>query len=471
MIWTVSYFVLHVAVAIRVLSVDGKEPSSRAAWIVVLFFLPFLGIVAYLLVGEPWVTKRLRGRALEVFRSLNAGARPLQQALDPEIPERFSSGFRLSEKLAGNAVTSGNQARLMADSAATIETMVRDFDAAEQTIHIVFYIWLTDNSGLKVVEALKRAASRGVTCRVIADSMGSHGLIHSPHWRAMREAGVNLCASLPPLSGGGLFKGTRIDLRNHRKIVVIDNCITYCGSQNCADAAFLPKAKFAPWVDIMLRLEGPIAAQNEILFASNWGVEMHANLTLQQAMPAFEDGFSAIAFGTIPGLPPGTSSAIFTSLLFAAQHEVVITTPYFVPDQSLLAAIVACARRGVSTTLILPKRNDSFIVGAISKAQYRRLIQAGVHIFEYRPGLLHAKTMVIDGEIAIVGTTNMDRRSLDLNLENNLLLHSCDVAGRVLERQKTWLVDADAVDPQEVLQRSFWRRIGDNLASIAAPLM
>ena len=156
--------------------------------------------------------------------------------------------------------------------------MVADIDSATDHVHVLFYIWLPDHNGTKIVEALKRAAGRGVTCRVMADDLGSRGIIRSEHWQAMRAAGVRVAAGLPignPLLR--LFEG-RIDLRNHRKIVVIDDRITYCGSQNCADAEFRVKAKYAPWADAVMRFEGPIARQNQFLFASDWMTYVDENL-------------------------------------------------------------------------------------------------------------------------------------------------------------------------------------------------
>jgi len=163
-----------------------------------------------------------------------------------------------------------NNASLMAESNAAIDAMVADIDAATDHVHLLFYIWLPDTNGCKVVEALKRAATRGIICRAMADDLGSRAMIRSPHWQAMRVAGVRVASGLP--IGNPLLRPFvgRVDLRNHRKIVVIDDRITYCGSQNCADPEFLVKAKFAPWVDAVIRFEGPIARQNQYLFASDW---------------------------------------------------------------------------------------------------------------------------------------------------------------------------------------------------------
>src|SRR4029434_4504985 len=169
---------------------------------------------------------------------------------------RYAHLFRVGHSVNGFEPVGGNNGKLLADSNASIEYLVADIDAAKDHVHLIVYIWLPDNNGLKVVEALKRAAARHVACRVMADGLGSRIMIQSPHWKAMQAAGVQVATALPignlllrPLRG-------RIDLRNHRKILVIDNRIKYCGSQNCADPEFRIKARFAPWVDAVMRFEG-----------------------------------------------------------------------------------------------------------------------------------------------------------------------------------------------------------------------
>ncbi|MGP9666128.1 cardiolipin synthase [Halomonas sp. AOP22-C1-8] len=478
-LWFAVHTTVYIALVVRVLTVEGKEPASRAAWILILSFLPGLGIIAYLLLGEPWISRRSRRKAIGTVTRLVKAYNVGKTSALAQVPDRFRPAFRACEHLAHSGTTGHNTATLTADSNAAIDAMVEDFDAAEESIHISFYIWLTDNNGLKIAEAVKRAAERGVTCRIIVDGIGSRALTRSEHWAAMKAAGVQLCVSLKVSFGFGALLGSRADLRNHRKIVVVDNRLTYCGSQNCADPEFRVKAKYAPWVDIMLRFEGPVVMQNQLLFAANWLIESneHLDVPWQQTSPPGTEanmegnGSAAIAFGTGPLSPKGAMSDVFSSLLHCAQHEVVISNPYLVPDASLLSALIGCARRGVQTTLILPQRNDSFVVGAISKAYYAQLVAAGVKIFEFRGGLLHAKTLVVDEAVALVGSANMDRRSLELNFENNILLHSPDVAKSIRERQNAWLSDANEVAPDQVIHRSLLRRIGDNVATIFSPVM
>ena len=304
--------------------------------------------------------------------------------------------------------------------------MVADIDAAKDHVHVLFYIWLPDHNGCKVVEALKRAAARGVTCRAMADDLGSRTIIRSEHWQAMRAAGVRVAAGLP--IGNPLLRpfDGRIDLRNHRKIVVIDDRITYCGSQNCADPEFLVKAKYAPWVDAVMRFEGPIARQNQFLFASDWMTYVDENLDdiLSKPLPLpTPGGAPAQVIGTGPTVRYSAMPEMFESLLFAARREVVVTTPYYVPDESLQNALCTTAYRGVDTTIVFPARNDSWIVGAASRSYYADLLAAGVKIYEYEGGLLHTKSLTLDGEVTLIGSANMDRRSFELNYENNILFH------------------------------------------------
>jgi len=461
---------VHVAVIIRAMVLEGREPYARAAWLLLLIAVPGFGTILYLLFGEPWVSATFRRRARDVYKALLPYA---QQAPSEQPTVAARNAFRTCEAASRWSLSIGNTAEVAAGADAAISRIVEDIDAATSTVHLSFYIWLSDHNGTKVVEAVCRAAKRGVACRVVADAVGSRALIRSPWWKAMRDAGAHLLASLPAPFGLGFLAGHRTDLRNHRKIIVVDGWITWCGSQNCADPAFLPKRKFAPWVDILIRYEGPLAWQAELIFASAWMTETGEDMrtALAAGPPANPPGgFPAIAVGTGPLSPHATMTDIFVAVLAAAQERAVITTPYFAPDPPLLGAIIAAARRGVQLSIIFPQRNDSRITGAISRAYYPVLARAGVRIFEFRGGLLHAKTLVVDDALALVGSANMDRRSLDLNFENNMLFESAALALDVGEHQRRWLADAIEIDHGGVAMRSLPRRFVDNLLTMAAPL-
>ncbi|QZA81382.1 cardiolipin synthase [Deefgea piscis] len=472
--WNQILAVVFVAIQLlfiaRAILRPQREPASRVAWIVVIMLLPGLGVLAYILLGETSIGRHRIARLHQVNQVLQqAQATQWPQ----QIPERFSQLFRFGQSVNGFVPVAGNSARLLADSDAAIDAIVADIDAATEHVHLIFYIWLTDHSGLKVVAALQRAAARKVACRAMADGLGSRLMIASPHWQAMQDAGVQVAVALP--IGNPLLRPLRgrIDLRNHRKIVVIDRHITYCGSQNCADAAFLVKAKFAPWVDIMLRLTGPIAQQNQLLFMSDWMAQTHEDLSryAQYTPQANEDGFVAQVIGTGPTLQYSAMPEVFVTLMFAAQRELFITTPYFVPDEAMQAALCATARRGVKTTIIFPARNDSWIVAAASHSYYGELLAAGVEIYEYVGGVLHAKTLTLDGEVSLIGSANMDRRSFELNFENNILLYDAAISQDIRQRQAHYLAQSQPVTAAMVEQWPMRRRFWNNTIAMLGPVL
>jgi len=478
--WTPLFYLgmgaIWLAVIVRVILRTHREPASRAAWVMLVVGLPLIGAVVYLLLGETSIGRGRIARARKVLASLPpmAAAAPGHESdLAAEFPDHYTSLFRLGEAISGMAPIGGNSGQLMADSNTAIDQMVADMDAASEHIHLLFYIWLADNNGLKVVEALKRATARGVSCRAMADGLGSRVMIASQHWREMRDAGVQVAVALPI---GNLlvkpFRG-RIDLRNHRKIVVIDDRITYCGSQNCADPEFRVKPKYAPWVDALVRFEGPIARQNQRLFASDWMsyVDEDINNLLEAPLPSFGKGFPAQVIGTGPTGLNSAMSDMFTALMYAARRNLIITTPYYVPNESMQAALCASARRGIETTIVFPARNDSWQVSAASHSYYRELLEAGIRIHEYVGGLLHTKSMTIDGEVSLIGSANMDRRSFELNYENNILFYDPGLTAEISRRQHAYLAQSHTVTLERVEQWSLARQFWHNGIAILAPVL
>jgi cardiolipin synthase len=399
-----------------------------------------------------------------------AAAKPVN--LCAQIPVRYESLFRVGHSISGFDPVAGNSARLLADSNAAIAAMVADIDAARQHVHVLFYIWLADQNGSRIADALQRAAARGVICRAMVDGLGSRALLKSARWRAMQSAGVKTGVALALSHPFLRAPFRRLDLRNHRKIVVIDNAITYCGSQNCADPEFRVKARFAPWVDVMLRFEGPVARQNQRLFAGDWMSATDENLDdLLRAPGPAPPGFPAQVIGTGPTARPSAMPETFVSLAYAARRELMISTPYFVPDDSLLHALCSAAYRGVKTTIIFPARNDSWIVAGASRSYYADLLASGAEIHEYSGGLLHAKTLTLDGEIALVGSANMDRRSFELNYENNILLYDAEVTGALHRRQCEYLAQSRPVTREAVAAWSLPLKFWNNTLALLGPVL
>jgi cardiolipin synthase len=307
----------------------------------------------------------------------------------------------------------------------------------------------------------------------MVDDLGSRTMIKSGHWRELTAAGVRTAVALPV--GNPLVRALhgRIDVRNHRKIVVIDDRITYCGSQNCADPEFRIKTRFAPWVDAVMRFEGPIARQNQHIFAGDWTAHTDEPIDelLLRPIAAPAAGFPAQVVATGPTVRYSAMPEIFESLLFAARREVVITTPYFVPDDSIQSALCAAAHRGVAVTVIFPKRNDSWIVAAASRSYYADLLAAGVRIFEYAAGLLHTKSLTLDGEVTLIGSANIDRRSFELNFENNVLLADAAVTAAMRRRQQDYIGRSVPVAHDDVAGWSVAQRLRNNVIATLGPVL
>ncbi len=472
----VLHFALQTVLIIQAILRPHRDPSSRVAWIVVLVTMPIIGIIAYIFLGSVSIGRSRIARVDSVLKRLpkpqdipGMSVREIQ----PLGNNRFDHIFRVGLSVNGFTPIGGNRGELMENSYAAVDAMVRDIDSAKHHVHVNFYIWLTDQSGCKMVDAICRAAKRGVTCRVMADGLGSRAMVRSAQWQAMQQAGAKTAVALPlgntPLAP--LF--TRVDLRNHRKILVIDNHITYCGSQNCADPEFRVKPKFAPWVDAVIRFDGPIARQNQVLFAADWMSHVEEDLSeiILEQWHDHRSGFVAQVVGTGPTIRYSAMPEVFESLMYSARHELIITTPYYVPDEPMQAALCASGRRGVETTLIVPAKNDSWFVAAASHSYYAALLDAGVRIFEYEGGLLHTKSLTIDEEMGLVGSANLDRRSFELNYENNILFHDIELTKKFRERQLSYQWQSREVTKEEVASWSVQRRLFNNAVAMFGPVL
>ena len=478
----VGVFAIHLLTVLRAVTRPDRAPASRVAWVAVIMCLPVIGVVAYLFLGETSIGHERVRRLQEAEQRLAA---PSGAGTEPADPVEGGVSD-LCRSINGFGPTPGNRVVLLGDPAASpaeptrdcdaaIKGLVEAIEAATEHVHVSFYIWLDDDNGGRVADAISAAARRGVACRVMVDALGSRDFVRSPRWRQLREAGAHLVVALQDIPRLGHFAVHRVDLRNHRKLVVIDNRIAFCGSQNTADPQFRIKAKYAPWIDVLLRCEGPVVRQAQHLFLHTWIGETGEDLYgLPAAAPEperYDDGVVAQMFGTGPTTPGNPMSDSFVSALYAAEHEVIITTPYFVPDQALLRALCAAPRRDVETTLVLPARNDSPLVGAASRSAYADLLRCGVRLFEYPLGLLHAKTLTVDARIALVGSANMDRRSLELNFENNLLVLDRGVTATIRGRQLGYLSQSNIVKAETVAASPFRVRLVDDVIGMASPVL
>ncbi len=472
---TVALAMLQVAIMLRAMLRPLREPTSRIAWVIAILVLPGIGVIAYLLLGEARISRRRRERFADIAAIL-----PRPDG-DPEAARLIAQGPHAAPFARGRAVNGLppsllNTATLADEGSMAIDAMIADIDRATTSVHLCVYIWLSDRSGLKMRDALLRAAGRGVKVRVLADALGSRAFVRAPQWKSLVDGGVDARIALPV---GGLvwtlIRG-RLDLRNHRKMLIVDNAVAWCGSQNLADPEFSIKARFGPWVDIMSRWHGPVARHCQFLFAADWMAEHGDDITAllaprPQGSPDGPPGIAAQVIGTGPNITHPAMTECFSELVHAARAELVITTPYFVPDEQLLYALVSAARRGVRIVLVVPRRNDSWVVAGASRSTYADLLYAGVELYEYLPGLLHAKTMVADNLTGLIGSANLDRRSFELNFENNILFSDADFAAQIRKRQDHWIGQSQRVTLKRVKAFSVPERLWQNLMAMFGPVL
>ncbi|MDY7218723.1 cardiolipin synthase [Denitrificimonas sp. JX-1] len=469
---------LVLAFTVRILLRDDLSPPGRLAWFVVLNLLPYFGSIIYFLFGEIDIGNKANQRHAEIFTEIKTKAAHLMgkpQSTDSLIKRVYRPAFQYASSINGFYTLGGNSAHLMPDSDTTLTRMIDDIDAATEHVHVLYYIWLNDCTGTELAEALIRAARRGVICRAMADGLGSRAFIKSSTWQRMQDAGVEVAVALPFYNVLRVILASRFDLRNHRKITVIDGRITYCGSQNSADPEFLIKEKYGPWIDIMLRFEGPVVAQNQLLFISDWmqatGQSLDAIALPKQSVEPLAEGFPAQVMGVGPTERRGATPHLFATLFACAEHSLILTTPYFVPDATVLEALCAAAYRGVKVTLIYPRKNDSWIVAAASRSYYHKLLDAGCLIYEHREGLLHAKTLTVDGQVSLIGSSNLDLRSFDLNYENNIVLQDSSITAAIEARQQQYLEGSEPVLLSEVLAWRYYRRVWNNVIATIGPVL
>ncbi|HEY5972235.1 MAG TPA: cardiolipin synthase [Pseudoxanthomonas sp.] len=441
-------------------------PAAARSWLLLVGFLPLVGLPLYLLLGHPWLSRervRRQAQASEVIRAEQAphGAQrwfPGEHTVASEI-------VPLVERLGDFMPTHGNAIDLLDDYRASLRALLADIDDAKERVHLLYYLMFDDAVGEAVCEALERATARGVRCRLLLDAVGAERGLRR-YSRRLRAAGVDVHAMLP----GGLRwrRSGRMDLRNHRKVAVIDSVAGYVGSQNLAAPDFVPGF---PNRELVARVQGPVVAHLEGVFASDWFIETGERLQVKP-VPARSDGNVAMQLlPSGPAYPFENARDTVNALIHLARRKVVLTTPYFVPDDATLSALRIAALSGVDVQLILSASNNQHLTAWAQDSYYDELLATGVKIALYRPHFLHAKHLSVDDGIALVGSINLDIRSFALNAEIGLLCYDHGVVARMREVEAGYLADADIVTAQTWRQRPAWKRSREGIARLADSLM
>ena len=480
--WTSLIVIAHtlviIAVALRVIMMR-LAVGTALAWLILIFFLPFAGALIYLVMGEKRLGRSRTQRAASLWGRYSRWLQELPR-LGPDVRPGLSpeaeAVSRLPEGLLGTPVLPGNRLEIMDAAEAILRSIIADIDAARHVCHMEFYIWNAGGTADEVCEALIRAATRGVTCRVLLDAMGSGRFLKSPWIHRLRESGVEIGSALAVSPLRMLL--VRFDLRLHRKIVVIDDAIAYTGSFNLVDPRFFKQeAGVGQWVDAMARIEGPAVLTLNAVFMWDW--EVHTGRDLKtlpdpaKAAIAADQG-PAANVQVVPSGPGRSGDSVHQLLLmsiYAARKELSMTTPYFVPDEAITSALISAARRGIAVTLILPEKNDSRLVQHTCRSHFDELLDAGVRIFGFKGGLLYTKSAVVDGEISLFGTVNLDIRSFWLDFEVTLCVYDPQFAGHLLALQHKYIENSVEVDPAAWRKRSATERFSENLARLCSPLL
>lgn len=472
-----GYWLMIAGVTLRILMKRRTVPASMA-WLLVIYILPLLGVVAYLAMGELFLGKRRAERAHSMRSSTENWLNSLRDS--PNIfatqnSEVAQSLFRLCERRQGIAGIRSNQLQLFTATDDAMHALIRDIQRACYNIEMVFYIWNPGGMADKVAQALIDAARRGVRCRVLLDSAGSVTFFRSRWPDRLRMAGVELVEALRVNLLRVFLR--RMDLRQHRKMVIIDNYIAYTGSMNMVDPRYFKQnAGVGQWVDLMARMEGPGAITMNIIYAFDWEME-----TGKRQLPALPDvnilpfeqagGHTIHTIASGPGFPEDLIQQALLTAIYSAREHLIMTTPYFVPSDDLLLAICTAAQRGVDVSLIIPQKNDSLLVGWASRAFFSELLAAGVKIYQFSSGLLHSKSVLVDGQLSLVGTVNLDMRSLRLNFEITLVIDDDGFGHDLAVVQDDYIRQSRLLDAELWSQRPLWQRITERLFYFFSPLL
>ena len=473
MTWYLLYTISEWVIRLVMLPVVAahRKPNAAMAWLLMIFFLPWVGLLMYLTFGTRRLPYLRRQRMDEMRQHITKDVERFAgdpNIVHPDLGPQLDTTVLMAERLGNFPILGGNQVEFLADTREVIDRLIADIDEATNHVHLLFYIFWDDDTGAQIVEALGRAAGRGGKCRVLVDDVGSRKPLRRLS-AMMRQRNIEMHSMLPV----GIFRRrmARIDMRNHRKLAIIDGHIAYTGSQNIVNASY--GHKDLAWHDLMARLTGPVTIELQAIFVADWYQESHEVLTGPEILvePRLVGHVPAQTLPSGPIFAVENYQRLVVSAIHGAQHRVIITTPYFVPDEPLWQAIQIAVLRGVQVDLIVPRRCDQIIVGAAARAYYEDVLEAGANLYLHTKGLLHSKTMTVDDSIALMGSSNFDIRSFEINFELNMLLYGEDVTRRLRDQQLAYLGDSIRLDAEQWAKRSSTHKLLDNMARLMSPLL
>ena len=453
----------------------NRRPMSGMAWLLTIFFIPYVGVLLFLLIGYRVLPRKRLAMQEEINQFILDSTEGMERVQhDHPWPSWLESVVELNRNLGAMPLVGDNTASLINEYQVAFDTMIADIDRAQKYVHVEFYILSLDHTTAPFFDALENAHKRGVSVRVLMDHIQS---MRKPGFRQTKkrltDAGIKWELMLPvqPFKG----KWLRPDLRNHRKLLIVDGLVGFMGSQNIIDRSYNMRGNIRrglQWKDFMTRLEGPIVSGLNAIFITDWYSETNELLTrdIEPVHPRpVTDALDCQVVPSGPGFKGENNLRLFLALLYYAQDRIIITSPYFVPDESIMYAITTAVQRGLHVELIVSEIGDQAVVYHAQRSYYEELLTAGVRIYMYKaPYILHAKHFTIDDEVAVVGSSNMDQRSFSLNMEVSLM-----VRGRSFVRNLRAMEDENRLNSRELTLEE-WRKqplrstILDNLARLTS---
>ncbi|WP_242686240.1 cardiolipin synthase [Aeromicrobium sp. IC_218] len=453
----------------------NRKPSSAMAWLILILIVPLAGYVVFLVLGRTHLGRRRLARQREADEAIRAATARLE-ASPVDGPAYLPPIAALGEELGSLPWQAGNRVDLLPGYGDAIAAMTAAVREARSTVEVEFYIVAWDDVTAPFFEEMLAATRRGVVVRLLMDHMGSRSIPGHKELVAKLEASPIQVHQMLPVRP---FKGElqRPDLRNHRKIVVVDGEVAFMGSQNLVEPGYNKKKHHEAgreWVELVVRVEGPVVHALRAVFAKDWYIESDERIG-DEIKPVAGGGAAGDVAGQVvpsgPGYGTENNLRVFTALIYSARRRVSLTSPYFVPDEPLLYAVTTAARRGIDVELFVSAWGDQFMVSHAQCSYYDALLEAGVRIHLYpAPWVLHSKHFSIDDDVAVIGSSNMDMRSFALNDEVSLVLAGGDVVARFRAVEDQYRAISHELTLDEWRRRPWRLRYLDNTMRLTAAL-
>ena len=473
----IIYLTILVSVCIRIIF-KTHSTNKTLAYLLFCTFIPVIGIIFYITFGvNYWKIKRYNKKSdadkkllLNIEQHIKQFSEVTLISTDDAVKQNAELSSMLLMDL-GSPLTAGNKIKLLINGENKFPDMLQAIKNAKQHIHLEYYIFECDEIGFELIEILIQKAKDGVEVKMIYDDFGSPTIKKKIESR-LRDAGVEI---FPFYKIQFYFFATRINYRNHRKIVVVDGCTAFVGGINVSDRYINKNEHDLFWRDTHVRIDGPAVYYLQYLFMADWhfccGRYFFANEKYFPLIkPFIENSYAQITASGPNSIQPSVMYSILQAI-YLAKEEILITTPYFIPGDSINDALKIAALSGLKVKLLVPGVCDSKIVNAASQSNYNDLLIAGVEIYLYKKGFVHAKTMVTDGKLVILGTSNMDRRSFDLNFEVNAIFYDTKTANELRDVFFNDLQYSEKINKEQWLQRKWYIQFPEKLARLLSPVL